>query len=437
MKNYAHLVRKTLNTLIHDLAEHIDEFCYDSERNFTRKRKLPPETLLTILVGMGGDPLRNELLKYWNYAPELATVPAFVQQRSKLKPQALETLFRRFVKESVAPKLYCGYRLLAADGSDLQFPTNPKDPDSYVPASEKKSHFSLMHLNALFDLNTGLYLDAIAQKTRLSNENAALVEMVDRSNITEPVIVIADRNYEAYNTIAHIQEKGWNYLIRLRDHKGIISKVNLPNTLEFDLTVDVNLTRKQTKEMKALMLDDPCAFRFLPSTARFDYLPLKSSELYSLSFRIVRFSIGADSFETIITNLDATRFPPEKLQKLYAMRWGIETSFRQLKQTVGLRMFQAKKVEHIIQEIFARLIMYNFTELITSHVLIRNANRKYAYQANFSAAVHICRQFIRGDVSPPQVEALILKFLTPIRPGRNEPRKTNRIRFTGFYYRIA
>lgn len=437
MKNYAKHIRKTLNLLIGDIAEHIDEFCYDPERNFTRKRKLPPETLLTILVGMGGDPLRNELLKYWNYTPELASVPAFVQQRSKLKPQALETLFRRFVKESVTPKLYCGYRLLAADGSDLQFPTNPKDPDSYVPASEKKSHFSLMHLNALFDLNARLYLDAIAQKTRLSNENAALVEMVDRSDIAEPVIVIADRNYEAYNTIAHIQEKGWNYLIRIRDHKGIISKVTLPNTPEFDLSIDINLTRKQTKEMKALMRDDPCSFRFLPSTAKFDYLPLKSNELYPLSFRIVRFSIGTDSFETIITNLDSSRFPPEKLRKLYAMRWGIETSFRQLKQTVGLRMFQAKKVEHIIQEIFARLIMHNFTELITSHVLIRNADRKYAYQANFSAAVHICRQFIRGDVSPPRVEALILKFLVPIRPGRNEPRKTNRIRFTGFYYRIA
>lgn len=437
MKNYAKHIRKTLNMLIHEIAEHIEDYCYDSKRNFTRKRKLPPETLLTILVGMGGDPLRNELLKYWNYVPEMATVPAFVQQRSKLKPLALETLFRRFIQESDTSKLYCGYRLLAADGSDLQFPTNPKDPDSYVPASEKKSHFSLMHLNALFDLNTGLYLDAIAQKTRLSNENAALVEMVDRSDISDPVIVIADRNYEAYNTIAHIQEKEWNYLIRLRDHKGIISKVNLPNTPEFDLTVDINLTRKQTKEMKALMQDNPDAFRFLPSAARFDYLPLKSNELYPLSFRIVRFSIGADSFETVITNLNATRFPPEKLRKLYAMRWGIETSFRQLKQTVGLRMFQAKKVEHIIQEIFARLIMYNFTELITSHILIRNADRKYAYQANFSAAVHICKQFIRGDVSPPQVEALILKFLTPIRPGRNEPRKTNRIRFTGFYYRIA
>ncbi len=437
MRDYAKHIRKTLRTIIHEIAEHIEDFCYNPGHDFTRKRKLPPETLLSILVGMGGDPLRNELLEYWNYSTDLATVSALVQQRKKLKPLALETLFQRFVSKTVTPKLYCGYRLLAVDGSDLQFPTNPKDPDSYVPASEKKSHFSLMHLSTLFDLNTGLYLDAVVQKTRLANETAALVDMVDRSDILAPVIVIGDRNYEAYNTIAHIQEKGWNYLIRLRDHKGIISKVRLPNTMEFDLSVEVALTRKQTKEIKARMLDNPGAFRFLPSTARFDYLPLKSDGLYPLSFRIVRFPIGNDSFETVITNLDAVQFPPEKLRKLYTMRWGIETSFRQLKQTVGLRMFQSKEVEHIIQEIFARLIMYNFTELITSKVVIRNADRKYAYQVNFSAAVHICRQFIRGDVSPPQVEALILKFLTPIRPGRNEPRKTNRIRFTGFYYRIA
>ena len=194
MKNYAHHIRKTLNMLIHELAEHIEEFCYDSERNFTRKRNLPPETLLSILIGIGCDPLRNELLKYWNYTLEPPTAPAFVQQRRKLKPLALETLSRHFVNKTVTPKLYCGYRLLAADGSDLQFSTNPKNPGSYVPASEKKPHFSLMHLNAPFDLSTGLYLVAVAQKTRLSNENAASVEMVDCSDITESVIVIADRN---------------------------------------------------------------------------------------------------------------------------------------------------------------------------------------------------------------------------------------------------
>ena len=41
--------------------------------------------------------------------------------------------------------------------------------------------------------------------------------MVDRSEITGDVILIADRGYESYNNMAHIQEKGWKYLIRIKD----------------------------------------------------------------------------------------------------------------------------------------------------------------------------------------------------------------------------
>lgn len=35
MKNYVKHIRKTLDMLIHDLSEHIDECCYDSKRNFS------------------------------------------------------------------------------------------------------------------------------------------------------------------------------------------------------------------------------------------------------------------------------------------------------------------------------------------------------------------------------------------------------------------
>ncbi len=38
--------------------------------------------------------------------------------------------------------------------------------------------------------------------------------------------------------------------------------------------------------------------------------------------------------------------------------------------------------------------MYNFSELITSHVVIEKGSRKYEYKANFSVAVHICRDFL-------------------------------------------
>ena len=178
-------------------------------------------------------------------------------------------------------------------------------------------------------------------------------------------------------------------------------------------------------------------YRFLPTNVNFDFLPIGAEEFYPISFRIVRFMISEDSTETLITNLTAKDFSAEELKQLYRMRWGIETSFRQLKYTVGLSSFQSKKVESITQEIFARLTMYNFCELITSHVVIQKKRGKYVYQTNFTAAVHICRQFLRGDVAPPKVEALISSYVVPIRPGRSTPRRAKDIKFNGFFYRIA
>ena len=158
---------------------------------------------------------------------------------------------------------------------------------------------------------------------------------------------------------------------------------------------------------------------------------------YHLPFRIVRFLLPSGDFETVVTNLPARDFPPDELKMLYAMRWGIETSFRELKYTVGLLHFHAKKAEYIYQEIFASLVMYNFTELITSQVVTHSKSRKYAYMADFSVAVHACRQFLQGTVSPPSVEAIISRNLSPVRPGRSSPRKTTQKNSFSFLYRVA
>ena len=67
-------------------------------------------------------------------------------------------------------------------------------------------------------------------------------------------------------------------------------------------------------------------------------------KVISILLSIVRFRITDEALETVVTNLDANQFPPPELKKLYHMRWGIETSFRELKYTVGLLHFHAKRV---------------------------------------------------------------------------------------------
>lgn len=169
-------------------------------------------------------------------------------------------------------------------------------------------------------------------------------------------------------------------------------------------------------------------------------MPLKKCEpakFYNLRFRIVRFKISEDTYETVLTNLDKEQYSPSELKELYASRWGIEPSFRNLTYTVGMLKFHSKKVMCIQQEIYACMIMYNFTEMITSHVAIEKKQRKYTYKANFSRATHICRLFYNGKTISLNLEAIIARNLVPIRPDRHRQRKLTPKVFPGFLYRVA
>jgi hypothetical protein len=88
------------------------------------------------------------------------------------------------------------------------------------------------------------------------------------------------------------------------------------------------------------------------------------------------------------------------------------------------------------------MIMYNFTEMMTSHVVISQLDKQHQYQVNFTVAVHVCRHFLRshGDEPPPDVEALIRKNILPIRPIRPEQMNTRKVRWksaVSFVYRVA
>ena len=96
-------------------------------------------------------------------------------------------------------------------------------------------------------------------------------------------------------------------------------------------------------------------------------------------------------------------------------------------------------MEYIKQEIFARLLLYNFCEIITTHVLIQQKDAKHIYQVNYTLAIYLCRHFLRfhTDISPPNIERLIQKNLLPVRPGRRDPRKVKPKSAVSFLYRVA
>lgn len=81
----------------------------------------------------------------------------------------------------------------------------------------------------MYDLCNKLYVDVCIQSARKENECRVLTDMTDRSQISDDVIVIADRGYESYNVFAHIEQKGWKYAMQVKDimSNGILSSMNL------------------------------------------------------------------------------------------------------------------------------------------------------------------------------------------------------------------
>jgi len=436
MNEYASRIRENLESILLEMDTHSYLFAKRPGRDFTRKRKLDFKEMLRILLSMGGNSLKYELMDYFSYEVDTATSSAFVQQREKILPEAFQYLFYEFTRKSMPCRTYNGYRLLAADGSDICIAYDPSDLENHFPNGPKAKGFNLIHLNAMYDLCSRVFVDALIQPGRKTNEGQALIDMVNRSQISDKTIVIADRGYESYNILEHIEQKDWNYVVRVKDihSNGISSGLVLPEEDCFDKEYHLLATRRNTNEIKA----SP-KYKFMPQNQKFDYLPLGCKENYPVHFRLVRFPISENHFEVLITNLDADELPVEKLKELYHMRWGIETSFRELKYAIGLMNFHAKKVGYIIQEIFASLTMYNFCELITIHVVIQQKERKYVYQVNFTMAIAICLRYFKcnENMPPPNVEALIHKYILPIRPDRKDSRKVKPKSSVSFLYRVA
>jgi len=297
MIDYPEFVKEKLTGLIEEMATSPSLFVENANSDFTRKRKLSFTTVMNLIISMGGNSICSELLTYFDYDVDTASSSAFIQQRNKLLPFAFEFLFHAFTHSFQDLRTYNGYRLFAVDGSDLNISHNPKDTDTYFQSTPDTKGFNQLHLNAMYDLYNKLYVDACIQPGRKENEYRALTDMIDRSAISGDVIVIADRGYESYNVFAHIEQKGWNYVIRVKDigSNGILSSLKLPKTDEFDVTVSKSLTRKQTNDTK----NHPELYKFLPKNVHFDYLDLHKNKFYPMSFRVVRFKISEDSYETI------------------------------------------------------------------------------------------------------------------------------------------
>lgn len=423
MKYTAGKLRRVLFSMIREMGDSPERYAKNPGRDFTRLRTLTLPTLIYLILTMDGKSIWKGLLGHFGERTGTPSASAFVQQRQKLLPSAFEDLFHRFTDFLQPRKRFRGYRLLAVDGSSLKSTSYPEDADAYRPGTERQHGWNLHHINALFDLENGIYTDVFIQKEHTKNESKALCEMAKRSGISEPVILLADRNYEAFNNFACLEEKGWKYLIRIKDSgRKYAYGIKLPDLPEFDLPVRITLGRLTQRQLQQRGIPVPEHYYRIPAGVNFEYLEPGSDAFCVFTARIVGLDWKDGNTEILLTNLDRTEFSPVALRELYAKRWGIETSFRNLKYTVGLIHLHAKKPDLILQEIFSAFLIFNFAQAAAWDVDVQWGKSKYQRDVNFSDTVFLCCEALRGKFN--DITGVLKRKLQPRRPERSYPRPT-------------
>ena len=416
------IAKRKLDTAISAISGVSWLYSKDPDSDFTRERKLPVDTLLRLLLKFSGKSLQSELSAY--YLPlerTYQTVPtksAFTQQRQKLLWEGCYSLFRSFTDSLPYLKLFDGYRLLACDGSTVQIPRNENETDFSVKAREDCRSFNQLHINGLFDVLNRIYADAVVDPGWCRRESAALITMVNHLDHPESAIVLADRGYEGYSTIAHLIESMANFVIRAKDldSNGFLHTLHLPPDGELDIDVSKILTNSRAQVFQN---DDRYVWIHRRSFDLWD-----SSGTYPIQFRLVRFMLADGSYECLVTNLPREKFPPGKLKKLYHLRWGVENAYRDLKYPVDLLHFHGKSAQSVLQELFCSLTMFNYCAYLCVHadILHMHKRTKYRYKVNFANAVGPCRSYLHGSISEMELLERLRLAPTPIRPDRHVPR---------------
>lgn len=110
---YGKIVKQFLKDDILDLSAEPKRWSKNAKTDFTRKRKLPLETLLLFLISKENDTTGWELKKFFDMkSKDVPSVSAFYQQRQKLKESVFPTYNPSL--STTPPKRFSGRLIKAA-----------------------------------------------------------------------------------------------------------------------------------------------------------------------------------------------------------------------------------------------------------------------------------------------------------------------------------
>lgn len=326
-----------------------------------RRRKLPAEQVVWIVIGMGlfRDRSIQEVVHHLDLvlpgrAPgarrPAATSSGVVQARDRLGAAPLKALFEqtaaRWAGASADAHRWRGLSLYGVDGSALRIPDTPENEAAFgrPGTSRGKAGYPQLRLVALMVLRSHL-LAGLALGAWSAGE-ATLAEPL-WAKLPDHSLTILDRGFLAYALLHRLTTSG------VERHWLIRAKSNLKwRTLQQrganDQLVEITVSRQARRTHPDL-----------PET---------------LAVRAIRYQRKGFRPQTLLTSLlDPVTYPAAEVAQLYHERWELELGFDEIKTHALEReeTLRCRAPERVLQEVWGLAIAYNLVRLHMQEVARR------------------------------------------------------------------
>ena len=390
-------------------------------QDFTRRPVLTFKNICLLLLNQLKAALQVELDNFIDVLSEATTealpaltAQAFSKARNKVKPSAFVALnqsLQQWLNDAgLTSKTWHGFRLLSVDGSMCHLPLEDCQI-RYFGAREDNTQ-PVARLSTLYDVLNHQILDAALGTEDICERGYAQGHL---PHAPAHSLILFDRGYPAHWLFVDLQQHGHQVVMRL------------PATFN----TAASLFREAAADEQLITLTATSAHaRTLCEQSGVDPAAV-------VQLRLIKVILDSGEIEVLATSLlDGERYPATLFKALYHLRWGVETDYRQLKQTHELQNFSGRTPQAVKQDFYSQVLLNNLASLFCASAQVavdqRHAGSKHPWKVNYTQALSRLKNTLVVLLINPLQESLctllrkLARSTVAIHPGRSFPRKRRR-----------
>ncbi len=426
-----------VKNFISEISGNIDLRSYftNSRTDFSRERKLGFERSVFLLLNFFKRSYSIELAEFYNYlSPGEVAVSksAFCQQRGKLKSLFFDCLNELLVQSfylhyGKAVKRWRDFRLIAVDGTTVYLTGNNGIISHFGTQKGYGESVPMGQALSAFDVLNGITVKAGLYPIKTAEQKIAH-HWID--HYAPDMLLLYDRGYPGFTAIYLHQskEQPQPFLMRCRLSMNNQVKTFL-NSGEQDAYGVFTANKNASDELHKHGYIVPVG--------------------QTIKVRLIRIVLDKGLTEVLITNLfDTQEYPHGIFKELYFKRWGIETNYDTLKNQLQMEAFSGQRVLTVMQDFQINFFLANLQQILgkacQKALEHKTKSRKYEYRINRNIAFGVMKNRIISlfaDEEPEKIlyglQQLFIRYLEPVRPGRQYSHKQRAKRINGKYISLT